>query len=237
MRNVENWKPTKFEMHGGNFRASRDPSRVGISSRLIIDLIAREYQDAIPKYCSGKLLDLGCGHVPLYSAYKEIIDENICIDWAESLHQNEFLDVIHDLTKPLPLDSESFDTVVCSDVLEHIPTPAAAIQEISRVLKPGGVLLLNVPFMYWVHEAPYDFHRYTEFALKRLCEISDLDVIQLNPVGGPVDVIADISAKQFKKIRYIGKYLSRLLGLHTDSKSIPLLYFLVAKKRDNGAIN
>ena len=238
MRNVDNWRASKFELHKGVVRASRNAQNVGIGSRLIVDLIGKIYQDQIPKYCSGKLLDLGCGHVPLYFLYRDLIDESVCVDWAESIHQNEHLDIVHDLTQPLPLNDNQFDTVVCSDVLEHIPTPLTTFAEISRVLKPGGKLLLNVPFMYWVHEQPHDFHRYTEFALRHYCAEAGLNVVDLRSCGGSLDVVSDVMSKTFMQLGKIGlpfaltcHWLACLLRpLIQNSAQFPLFYFLVASK-------
>lgn len=61
-----------------------------------------------------------------------------------------------------------FDVVVISEVLEHIPNPHLAVQEIRRVLKPGGVVIGSTPFILGIHSEPYDFYRYTRFGLKHL---------------------------------------------------------------------
>jgi ubiquinone/menaquinone biosynthesis C-methylase UbiE len=66
------------------------------------------------------------------------------------------LDIIGDITN-IPRDNESFDAVLCSEVLEHLPHPDLAIKELSRLLKPGGTLLLTAPFCSLTHFAPYHF--------------------------------------------------------------------------------
>ena len=82
MKNIEKWTPSKFVISNGKLKASRNKNEVGISSRLMIDLIALLYDEYIPKYVKGNLVDLGCGKVPLYAVYKNYIDENICVDWG-----------------------------------------------------------------------------------------------------------------------------------------------------------
>ena len=67
----------------------------------------------------------------------------------------------------LPLSGDSMDGVMIFEVLEHVPDPEAALSEIARVLRAKGVLLLSVPFLYPIHNAPFDFHRFTEHALLR----------------------------------------------------------------------
>ncbi len=244
MQNVESWKPTKYELHAGRVRASRDVAEVSVASRLITDLVGEVYTRLIPQYCRGHLLDLGCGHAPFYLLYQHHADQITCMDWAESLHQNRFLDHVHDLTKPFPLEDNQFDTVICSDVMEHISEPAHVWGEIARVLKPGGTLILNVPFMYGVHEEPHDFHRYTEFALRQYAEKAGLTVEMLAPVGKIRQVLGDILAKVFNAYP-AGKLMSRLVQYvaNPNSQEVvrhalegkgfnrrPLLYVIVAKK-------
>ena len=60
---------------------------------------------------------------------------------------------------------------------------------LARVLRPGGKLLLCVPFFYWIHEEPHDYYRYTEFALARFCELSELKIICLEAYGGLPEVL------------------------------------------------
>lgn len=71
-------------------------------------------------------------------------------------------------TYQLPFSSSSFEVVLCTEVLEHLHTPAGALREIHRVLKPGGKLLLTTPFAYPIHYAPTDYYRYTRFGLEHL---------------------------------------------------------------------
>ncbi len=160
------------------------------------------YSNAIPRWVSGDLVDLGCGKAPLLGAYREHCSSILLADWAKSPHANPLLDLVIDLNEPLTsLDSQSFDVVLLSDVLEHIPEPAALMAEIRRILKPGGRLLLNVPFAYWIHEAPHDYYRYTRYALERFALQSGLEVIELVPLGGWIEVVADLWCKTLARAR------------------------------------
>jgi SAM-dependent methyltransferase len=150
------------------------------------------------------LLDLGCGKVPLYEAYRSLVSSVMCVDWGQSFHSKRHLDLEVDLTGPLPIESGRFDTIVLSDVLEHIPNPANIWSEMARVLRPGGKIVMNVPFLYWIHEQPFDYHRYTEFALRRYARDSGLDVLELESLGGSPEVLADITAKNVCLIPRIG---------------------------------
>lgn len=245
MKNKDLWKASKFEIEDGKLKASRNSKNVSIASRLMVDLIAKFYQEMIPLYCKGKLLDLGCGNVPLYAFYQNYITDSICVDWENSLHVNPYLDFHADLNQPLPLESNAFDTVILSDVLEHLRKPEQLLKEIFRVLKPGGHLLVNVPFYYSIHEEPFDYFRYTEYALKSMAEDAGFEIKKINTLGGILDVIADVYAKLLIYIPILGAWLAnfvqwkaKLLSQTFFSKKIqnktanrfPLAYGLVLKK-------
>lgn len=172
MRNKESWKPSKFIYKKGRLTATKDPAELAIHSRLIADITAKNYEHLLSKYAHGKLLDLGCGKVPLYAAYRDHVEENICVDWENSLHQNEFLDFNCDLTQNLKFNDGEFDTIILSDVLEHIPEPQRLWDEMARILAPDGVIIMNVPFFYFLHELPHDYYRYTEYALRRCTSLT-----------------------------------------------------------------
>ena len=212
MKNIDKWKPTKFEFNKrGKLVASNNFSYVGAGSRLMANLIAKHYQDAIKDYCKGRLIDLGCGNVPFYMAYKNYILENICVDWGNTAHSNLFLDYECDLTKKLPFKDNEFDTILISDVLEHIPNPDNLWLEMNRILKKGGILMLNVPFFYMLHERPYDFYRYSLFKIKSFCDEFNFEIIKLKPIGGSPEVLTDIFSKHLAKVPKIGAGIAILL--------------------------
>lgn len=245
MKNRDNWQPSKYVYQKGRLIASRDPAEVGVSSRLITDLIAEVYDINLPQHVKGKLLDLGCGKVPLYMAYKDHVTDNIAVDWGDSLHRNEYLDFECDLTNSLPFNDGEFDTIVMSDVLEHIPEPEILWREISRILAMNGKVIMNVPFYYWLHEQPHDYYRYTEFALRRFVKVSELRLLQLNSIGGAPEILADIFAKTIIRVPKVGRALAVFSQWITayfirtkygakvsqaTRQSFPLGYFLIAEK-------
>jgi len=93
------------------------------------------------------------------------------------------LDVIGDLTR-LPVQNSVADAILCLQVLEHVPDPAAVIAEFSRVVKTGGKVYLSTPQTWSQHQKPYDFYRYTSFGLRWLLEGHGFRIVQLEPVGG-----------------------------------------------------
>lgn len=246
MKNVDRWFPTKYEFKNHRLRGSRNPTFLSISSRLMTDITASLYQHNLPLYATGRLADLGCGNVPFYMIYKDLITENICADWPNSLHQNQYLDVACDLNQPLPFEDKSFDTIVISEVLEHIANPEVIWKEMERILKPGGKILLSVPFFYRIHEAPFDYYRYTEFALKHLAEKNKLHVLKLESFGGLPEIFTDVLAKNLTRIPLLGKGLASAAqsfcwffirtrwGKKVSAKTgkmYPLGYFMVVEKK------
>jgi 2-polyprenyl-3-methyl-5-hydroxy-6-metoxy-1,4-benzoquinol methylase len=245
MRNQEKWKASKYIYQKGRLIASRDPKEVAMGSRLIADLVAGFYDRNLRLHAKGRLLDLACGTVPLYGAYRGFVTDNICVDWSNTPHKSEYLDYELDLTEGLPFGDNSFDTIILSDVLEHIPVPDRLWREMARVLSVNGRVIANVPFYYWVHEQPYDYFRYTEFALRRFVQTSGLRVIQLQRIGGAPEVITDIFAKTILRVPKVGQLLALLAQWVTSvfirtslgkkvsqatSPTFPLGYFLVAEK-------
>jgi SAM-dependent methyltransferase len=245
MKSRDQWKPSKYVYRNGKLTASRDPGEVSISSRLIGDRVAEFYDHNLREHAKGKLLDLGCGKVPLFLAYKDHVTDNVCVDWEHTLHKNDYVDFECDLTKSLPFEDGEFDTVLLSDVLEHIPQPEHLWAEIARILAQNGKLIMNVPFYYWIHEQPHDYYRYTEFALRRFVEGSGLRLIQLDRIGGANEIMADIFAKnvhhvpligpslakfsQWLAVSVIGKTFGKTLS-EANSGSFPFGYFLIAEK-------
>ncbi len=118
---------------------------------------------------TGDCLDVGCGKKP----YKHLFTTNqyigMDIEQTGHTHQNEDIDVFYDgITFPFP--NERFDSIICNQVLEHVFNPDEFLNEINRVLKQGGYILLTVPFVWDEHEQPYDFARYSSFGLKSIFE-------------------------------------------------------------------
>jgi SAM-dependent methyltransferase len=93
------------------------------------------------------------------------------------------LDAICDLTR-LPFAQNTFDAVICIQVLEHVSEPLQVLQEASRVLKPGGRLFLSAPQSWHQHQKPHDYYRYTSFGMRYLVERAGLEVESIRPMGG-----------------------------------------------------
>jgi SAM-dependent methyltransferase len=134
-------------------------------------------------HIKGHVYDLGCGEMPYKEWFLKHADKYTGVDWSLSIHDSK-ADIIADLNKELPIKSDSADTIVSISVMEHLKEPKTFLKEANRILKPGGNIVLQVPFMWWVHEAPYDYFRYTEYGLKYLFEEAKFKNIKIHPQSG-----------------------------------------------------
>jgi SAM-dependent methyltransferase len=138
------------------------------------------------KYASnykGVLYDLGCGTRIYEEYFLQFADTYIGVDWGASVHDLK-ADIAADLNKPLPIDANSADTIICLSVLEHLCEPQILLNEAYRIMKPGGAIILQVPWQWWIHEAPYDFFRYTPYALKYMFEKAGFTQVEVEPTSG-----------------------------------------------------
>jgi SAM-dependent methyltransferase len=146
----------------------------------------RDLDDAISRL-EGNVLDIGCAgrrlasRVPAHCTYTGLDYP----DTATAMYGTR-PDVFADACR-LPFADGIFDAVILKDVLEHIGDPDSALAEISRTLRPSGRLMLWIPFIYPIHDAPYDFQRLTEHGLRRRLAANGLDVERLAPVLAPIE--------------------------------------------------
>jgi SAM-dependent methyltransferase len=243
MQNIPDWKPSKFIKDGKSFKPNL--KLIDIQSYYICKTYIGHYTAYIREFSRGKLLDCGCGQVPYYEIYKDLVDEVTCTDWQNSMHDNKFVDTFSDLNERLNFNDDSFDTVLLTDVMEHIFKPEKLLCEIHRVLRPGGRVIIAVPFMYRIHEEPHDYYRYTEYSLKKLCDEAGLKIIKIEPYGGYFDVLFDTLNKVFVRKRYMlrlflpftrfikGSFINRKINKAHHDK-YPLGYILCAEKGGGG---
>lgn len=131
----------------------------------------------------GHLYDLGCGEMPYKSWLLNYVDQYTGVDWGGTLHELK-ADILADLNEPLPIESGVADTVMSLSVMEHLREPQVFLNEAHRILKPGGSIVFQVPFMWWVHEEPYDFYRYTRYGLQYMFEKAGFTDIIIYPTTG-----------------------------------------------------
>lgn len=169
--------------------------------------------EAIQKHAQGKLLDIGCGKKPFKHYASKVVSEHIGLDHAESPHGSDDVNVVG-VADNLPFEQNSFDTVLMTQVIEHLENPSRVFSEIYRVLKPNGKVIVAWPFLYPIHEAPRDFYRYTKYGMKHLAGEAGLELIELKAASGFwISWFSFLSIYIYGKSRFIYGLLSPLLLL------------------------
>jgi SAM-dependent methyltransferase len=163
-------------------KISQFHSNRGAHNWLVYDISDRWLRRYTALY-RGVIYDLGCGEAPYKEWFLEFGDRYIGVDWAESLH-NTKADIVTNLNEPLPIEDAVADVVLSFSVLEHLYEPQLMLSEAFRILKSGGALILQVPWQWWIHEAPYDFFRYTPYGLSLLLSRAGFVEIEVIPQAG-----------------------------------------------------
>ena len=138
------------------------------------------------RFGKGRLLDVGCGTKPFENYFD--VKQYVGIDVPSS----EIRDSKRDISASgmqMPFKDGFFDTVLCTEVLEHVPEPHMLLTEINRVMKKGGCLILSTPQSWSTHGAPHDYYRYTEFGLWHLAKKSGFRVVSIKSTTGTFSLI------------------------------------------------
>lgn len=199
-----------------------NPSKLHSNKKHYNWLIYKYYDQFLTKYSNyykGTLYDLGCGEAPYKNFFLQYAEQYIGVDWVGSLHNTES-DVAADLNKPLPIASNTADTVVSLSVLEHLCEPQTMISEAYRIMKPNARLILQTPWQWWIHEAPHDYFRYTPYGLKYIIEKAGFIDVNVEPICGFFSMIT-------LKLNYFSLHLIRgpqLMRWAIKALLIPLWY-------------
>jgi SAM-dependent methyltransferase len=160
----------------------------------------------------GEVLDIGCGRKPYADLVPATRYVGVDVD-SPATRALGRADVLYD-GRNLPFPDASFDGVLCSQVLEHVFTPDEFLREIRRVLRPGGRLVLTVPFAWDEHEQPWDFARYSSFGLRALLEKAGFEVVeQRKAMADGRALVQLVSAYLYKVTRSRRSWLNALAQL------------------------
>jgi SAM-dependent methyltransferase len=131
----------------------------------------------------GRMLDVGCGG----QQYRKFVacERYVGVEWTVDKRPP----VVADVTR-IPFADRSFDSALCTEVLEHLPEPDRCLAEIRRVVKPGGAVFFTVPMTMYTHSEPYDFYRFTEYGLRYLLEKHGFEIVEVRRLGGVLSVMA-----------------------------------------------
>jgi len=161
--------------------------------------IARASVDVSPRAGSPGLraIDVGCGGQPFRALIESAGFEYHAID--TQAQPGVALDAVCAIDQPLPeellgITRAGFDLVLCTEVLEHVLDWPAAWANLYRLLAPGGRLIITCPFVYPLHEEPYDFWRATPHALRRFAERFGFTIIEQHTLGNGFDALGTVNA-------------------------------------------
>lgn len=154
----------------------------------------KNLNDAIKKnssILSGSLVDIGCGVKPYESLFLNV-KNYIGLEY-DNIRSRELgkADFFYK-GNLFPFNDNNFDSALCNQVLEHVFTPKEFLKEINRVLKPEGILLLTIPFIWDEHEQPHDFARYSSFGASYLLEEAGFEIIKHEKLCTNFSVISQI---------------------------------------------
>jgi len=152
------------------------------SDYLVMKALLDWLRTVAPDYASGVLLDYGCGNKPYKSLFRDRVSKHLGVDVEQN--RSGTVDYVVLPGESIPLADASVDTLLSTQVLEHVPEPGRYLAEAARVLKPGGHLILTCPGSYMLHEEPHDYFRYTEYGLRFLAARHGFEVVRLDPAGG-----------------------------------------------------
>lgn len=204
-------------------------------------ILKRKVEVYLKKHGCGELLDAGAGKL----AYKNIL-ERYCQSYRsiDIEPRSSEIDFVGDV-QALGFGNSTFDTIFCSQVLEHLPEPWRAISEFHRVLRPGGTLILSAPHLSYLHNEPGDYYRFTHHGLRHLLERGGFKVVEMEPSGGLIAFAGHILSTAaialtceiwpMRRILFrLNRLLSRLLlsldrAFNTE-KMLPLNYLVAALK-------
>jgi SAM-dependent methyltransferase len=161
------------------------------AARDLVDIENRSVTQAMRgavSFAGGELVDVGCGDKPYFEMFSPHVTKYVGVEYDETYGTSAQAalgraEVVYSGDR-LPFEDARFDTVLSNQVAEHVPDPRAFFAELVRVLRPGGCLILTVPFSYRIHSEPHDYHRFTKYALKRYAEDFGLTIERLSPRGG-----------------------------------------------------
>jgi SAM-dependent methyltransferase len=138
---------------------------------------------AASQYFRGRLIDIGCGEKPYREMMASLVAEHVGVDHEGTTHRRDSIDLFGS-AYAIPVPDGSFDSALCTGVLEHLEEPEAALRECFRVLRAGGHAIYSVPFIWHLHEEPRDFYRFSKHGLQYLFTKVGFEVLDLQALSG-----------------------------------------------------
>ncbi len=183
-------------------------------------LVRRRIDEFLKMHATNvQTLDVGGGSGP----YKKYFPNRVCID-SEAGEGVDFVGDAHDLSH---FKDGEFEAVLCTEVLEHLHTPQKAIDEMRRVLRPGGTLILTTRFIFPLHNIPGDYFRFTRYGLSHL--LRDWKSAEITEEGTTMEAFAVLCERMGFQTETLGTKLLSALWL-IEAKIVRLFSFLLTRE-------
>lgn len=174
--------------------------------------------ELLPRYCRGATVDVGAGNakyrdlIKKYSAtYTSVDDMSSDVQYGSREYTPDVVSsVFH-----MPFQDGQFDTVICTQVFEHVDDPFALMKEIARILKSGGHAIIASPWVAPYHPEPKDFWRFSVDGYEALCNRSGLEMVTVEKQGGFFSVLLYFFHRTIELNMPRMKKLKRSLGFFT----------------------
>ncbi|MCX7696305.1 MAG: class I SAM-dependent methyltransferase [Bacteroidales bacterium] len=202
-------------------------------------------------FLKGNVMDFGCGISP----YRPYISCNkyyrVDFEVTFQFEDDRKDEIIFYNGNEVPFANNSLDGILATEVLEHVPEVELIIKEFYRILKPGGYVLISIPFAWGEHNIPYDFRRLTSFGLRYIFEKNGFKVLQLEKTSNTIHTITQLITSEIRHQRLPGipfikpffnflfifplQFLGFLIGylIPDRRKVLPLNLVLLAVKENN----
>lgn len=176
----------------------------------------------------GKTLDIGAGLKPFQGYFES--SEYITLDMDRSLKP----DIIGSILA-LPFPDQSLDSIVCLEVLEHIPDTKKAVCEIARTLRPGGILLLSAPMHWPLHYEPEDYFRFTKYGFYEILK-NDFFITRTEKIGGLISFLGSRITEEsalflYRLFPFLPKRMRYALG-HVANIPLSIFFYLLSLPLD-----
>lgn len=194
---------------------------------------------------NSKILDAGAGELKYkkFCSHLEYISQDFCQyngtgdqkglqtkNWDDSK-----VDIVSDIIN-IPVDNESFDAIMCIEVLEHLPYPIDAIKEFNRILKSQGVLIITAPFCSMTHFSPFHFYTgYNKYWYNQILLENGFEIKEITANGNYFEYIAQELLRLpsiAKKYANVNKFINKFFSIFIK---LSLSYLRYCNKKNNGS--
>ena len=187
-------------------------------------VLFRRVMKTYGKEITGRTLDIGAGLKPFRDYFNT--SEYVSLDSDPTLKP----DVVGDILA-LPFPENTFDSVVCLEVLEHVAETHKALSEITRVLKPGGIFMVSAPQHWPLHYEPVDFWRFTKYGFYHLLN-NDFEIVATKKIGGLFSFLGSRIAEEsalflFRLFPFLPKRARYALG-HCANIPLSLFFYVLS---------